>query len=151
MNGPLSLSEISTEMEEGPSVPFEWHCDSEGEDELSAVGADVVFQIWKLGMACDKEMDNQRDLGEDLDGDIESDQEGSDDRSDYTPTNIQGSHGHAGASNSSETFMHKKGAKDISEEHRKKNTILAYKFCPLLHCLSILCLLTKPFCQHLLP
>ena len=152
VNGPPSPSKISTRMEEGTSVLFEQHCNSEGEEELSEVEADVVFQFQKLAMGRDKETDNQEDLGEGLDVDTESDQEGSDYTSDYIPTSIQGSHGHARVSNLSKTFMHKKGTKDISEGRKRNKTILSYEFCPLPHCPSILRLLTKHFCQHpLLP
>ena len=146
-------------MEEAPSVPFAQHWDTEGEDELSEVEADMIFKTQKLAMEHDEETDDQEELGEDLDVDTESDQEGSNYRSDYIQTNIQGSHRRAGVShrragvsNSRETLKRKQGTKGNSEGRKKKGKILAYEFCPLPHRPPILHLLTKHFCLHpLLP
>ena len=68
-------------------------------------------------------------MSEDSDADYERDQEGSDCGSNYIITNIQVSHGRAGAScgrarakNSSETLMHKQGTKGSSEGRTKKRS-----------------------------
>ena len=61
MNGPPSPSEISIGMDEGPPVPFEQHWDSVGEEELSEVEADIIFQAQKLAVECDAETDNKED------------------------------------------------------------------------------------------
>ena len=58
VNGPPSPSEISTGMDEGPPVPFEQHWDSAGEEELSEVEADIIFQAQKLAVECDAETDD---------------------------------------------------------------------------------------------
>ena len=159
VNGPLSPSEISTRMDKGLPVPFEQHWDSAGEDELSEVEADMIFQAQKLAVEHDAESDDDEDLSKDSDVDYERDQEGSDCGSDYITTDIQVSHGctrvscgRSRASNSSKTLMHKQGTKGNSEGHKKKRKSLSYKFCPLPHHPPILHLLTKHFCQHpLLP
>ena len=146
-------------MDEGPPVPFEQHWDSAGEEELSEVEADMIFQAQKLAAERDAETDDEEDLSEDSDVDHERDQESSDCGSDYITTNIQVSHGRAGASrgrarasNSSETLLRKQGTKGSSEGRKKKKKYLSYEFCPLPHRPPILRLLTKHFCQHpLLP
>ena len=152
VNRTLSPPEDLARMEEGPSVPFEQPQDSEGEEEISEVETDIIFQAESLAMEQDEEPEDQNeDLGEDseIDGD----------ESDYIPNDVRGSHRHAGvshkcagASNLSETFMHKQGTKDTCEGGNRKKKNLTYKFCPLPHRPSILHLLTKHFCQHpLLP
>ena len=78
MNGPPSPTEISTRMDEGPPVPFEQHWDIAGEDELSEVEADMIFQAQKLAVERDAGTDDQEDLSEDSDVDYERDQESSD-------------------------------------------------------------------------
>ena len=50
LNGALLPLEDLTEMEEGISVPFEQHWDSEGEDKLGEVEVDMIFQVAKLAM-----------------------------------------------------------------------------------------------------
>ena len=39
-----------TGMEEGPSVPFEQPRDSEGEEEISEIETDILFQAESLAM-----------------------------------------------------------------------------------------------------
>jgi len=154
-NGDLLPPEDLTGVEEGTFVPFEQHWDSEGEEELSEIEADVIFEAEKLAMDEQDEdtEDLNDDLGEDSDIDTESDQEGSNDDPDYIPSSIRGSHGHfrvsrrvPGASKLSKTLMLKQAA----NERLKEN--VAYIFCPLPHRPPILRLLAKHFCQHpLLP
>jgi len=144
-------------MGEGPPVPVEQHRDSDGEEEVSEVEADVVFDVEKLVMESDEETDDEKDSSEDEDGGTESDQEGNDYESDYITSKIGGSHGRAGvsrrdAANSSATFTRKQGPKGNRIGNRQKRRNLGYEFCPLSHRPSILRLLVKHFCLHpLLP
>ena len=150
-------------MEEGTHFPFEQPQDSEGEEELSDIEADMLFQVANLAMEQDEEPeDPNEDSGEDSDINAESRQEGQDsgNESDYIPNNIRGSHRRAsasrkrtGASNPPKTLItHNQGTKDKREGGRQKHKKLAYEFCPLHHRPSILWLLAKHFCQHpLLP
>ena len=155
MSGALPPSEDSTRINEGSSAPFEQHGDDE---ELDEDEMDVAFQAEKLAMEQDEESDDQEG-DEDSEVDTESDQEGSESESDYNPNENRGSHRragvphkHAGPSNSSKTFVHKKATKDTCERRKQKNKNLGYEFCPLSHRPSILRLLIKHFCQHpLLP
>jgi len=143
-------------MEEGPQPwDSEQPQDSEGEVEIGEVKMDILFQAEGLVMEQDKEPEDQsEDLGED--SDIDTDK-GNDDgnESDYVPNSIRGSCGHAsvsckcaGVSNLSVTFTCKQGTKDSCEGGKQEKRYLAYEFCPLPHWPSILCLLTKHFCQH---
>lgn len=144
-------------MPEGPSDLIEQDMDSEGEEEISGVETDILFEAHKLAMERDEEPeDPHEDSGEDSDID-----EGQDDgnESDYIPSNIRGSRRHpgtsrkhAGASNLPKTFMRNQGTKDSYDRGRQKKKNLTYEFCPLQHRPLILHLLTKHFCLHpLLP
>ena len=86
-------------MEEGTSSPFEQPYNSEGEEELSDVEADIIAQVANLAMERDEETeDPNEDSGEDSDVDAESCQEGqgSDSEFDDVPRSIRGSHRRAG-------------------------------------------------------
>ena len=146
-----------TRMEEGSSVLIEQYWDSEGEEEISEVEVEILFEAQELAMEQDEATeDENKDSGKDSDINM-----GQDDgnESNYIPSKIRGSrrstgvsHKPARASNPSKTFMHKQGTKDSCEGGRQKKKNLAYEFCPLPHQPSILRLLTKHFCLHpLLP
>ena len=141
-----------TGIKEGPSVPFEQPQDSEGEEEIDEVEADIIFQAESLAMERDEETEDQ-------DEDSDEDSEIDDDESDYIPNNVRASHRRAGVSRkragpskSSETFGRNQGTNGTSVGGNRKKTNLTYEFCPLAHRPCVLRLLTKHFCQHsLLP
>ena len=141
-------------------LPFERHWDSEGEEELDEVEADILFQAMKLATERDEETeDENEDSDEDSDIDAENGQKSSDDDSDYISNEIRGIRRHSTLSKSAKKagrnpkFKHR--AKDncgAGKQKHKPKTKLSYEFCPLPHRLSILRLLAKHFCQHpLLP
>ena len=162
VNGVPLPPEGSIGMEEVTSFPTEQPWDSEGEEELSDIETDMMFQAANLAMERDEETEDlNEDSGEDSDVDAESHQEGqeSGDESDYITSNIRGSRRRtgvsrkrAGASHPSKTFAHSQGTKGNCQGRRQKHKKLSYEFCPLPHRPSILRLLMKHFCQHpLLP
>ena len=144
MNRTLLLPEELAGMEEeGPSVLIVQFWDSAGEEEISEVEADILFQAWELAMEQDEVIgDQNEDSGKDSDIDAESHQEGqiSGNESNYIPSNIRGYHRcagmsckSAGAPNLPKKFMHNQGTKDSHEGSKQKKKNLAYKFCPPPH------------------
>ena len=143
VNGALLPPEGSTRIEEGTSFLFEQPGDSKGEEELSDVEADMVFQAANLAMERDEETEDLNETsGEDSDADAESHQEDQDNsyESNDIPHYIRGSHKSAGvsrkrarASNLSKTSMRNQGTKDSRKGGRKKYKKLSYEFCPLAH------------------
>ena len=105
MNRTLLLPEELAGMEEeGPSVLIAQFWDSVGEEEISEVEVDILFQAQELAMEWDKVIgDQNEDSGKDSDIDAESHQEGqiSGNESNYIPSNIRGYHRCAGMSRKS--------------------------------------------------
>ena len=148
-----TLQEYEDDAQPLPSEPS-W--DSEGEDELTGDEADIMAEATQLAMDRDEETDDKS--GEsDEDSDVESGSEGKGggNDSDYVPNQIRGRYRRHSMSitknKKGKGAEHNKTAKDEMKK-RTLNKKPLYKFCPLLHCLSILRLLAKHFCQHpLLP
>ena len=143
--------------DENQQLPFKPHWDSEGEDELSETEADILFQATKLAMERDEEAEGfNQGSSEDSDISTESEQEGGDSDYSYTPSKNPAGRIHAGMSKPSKKVNAKVATKRVATDDggqkRKAKKQLSYEFCPLIHRVSILRLLSKHFCLHpLLP
>ena len=134
-------------------LPSEPLGDSGDEDKPTEEEADIIFQATRLAMEQEKLDDNNN--SEDSDEETESDNYSDTNDSNYVPNKIQGIHKHHRPlkMKKSDLVEHKQTKTNSKSEMQncrsKKGT---YQFCPPPHQLSILCLVTKHFCQHpLLP
>ena len=138
-------------------LPFERDWDSEGEEELSRVDVDILFQVTSMAMEQDEDVsDSNTESDGDSDVNTESEQDSDNDNEDYNPNKTIRSCRYARTSKSSKQvnakITAKQAAKGNSIQKINPKKSISYEFCPHAHWLPILRLLSKHFCLHpLLP